>query len=186
MTTKHKDFSPFEHEVVKDVIRDNFGLTNDGEENTRRLDQADAFVSAVNESIAVDPSKLGRWKLDGLANWWRGQPAATIGVSAVALMFGVWIWVGQGGSETETLRGVTGTQMWRPDDARTAAGRLVEELKTAGCSSTLVDGKTQLELQIDVSAPSCDAAGRAAEILSGRGLSVDLNGRATIVVPLER
>lgn len=182
---------------LRAALQAQFGFTDDPEINAAMLERAAKSVDIAHANMREE-----RWLSREPASRWQrlwsrwgvrftsgkeafGAPVAAL-ASAVALCVGAAIWWATSfyaEDSAEQLRGVASVQTWIPAIPPTpeaSANELAAALQNLGCSASLSIEANQLILTVNTS--RCDREGQASVILDSRGLGVDLNGNARIIV----
>ena len=189
----------FRDERLDEALRQQLGLTDDTVLNNQKIDQAIAFLEAVERTHArnqaTPPSAdaiVRRPHFERarrhLAQWWRAQRIARAG-AAVAAVVGLAA-LGIGGYLFQTSRPEPATSepvwrgeapgsTWRVNDPVLEASALADSLTTMRCGATVRAVRTVSYVDVDLEAPGCDGV-QAKAMLAKYGLTVQPNGRASL------
>jgi len=198
-------------EAVDEALRANLGLTQDADVNLVRLQQAAAFVAAVNaqyEQVASGHGLAGLWR--SWVQWFEavfsgGIAGGRLPAVALTLIVGVGVGVGltlmavqQGGSgssepaiaaarpaEPATLyRGDGRSNLIVSSEPKAAAARLVASLVSLGCGAISREVRATVYVEIDTTAAGCIGA---LPVIAMLGFAPEANGRLTVrFVPPEK
>ena len=186
----------FRDERLDEALRQQLGLTSDTALNTQKIDQAIAFLEAVerthprNQATPPSADAIARrpylQRARGrLAQWWRAQRVALAGAAVAGLAA-----LGIGGYLFQTSRPEPATSepvwrgeapgsTWRVNDPASAATALADSLTTMRCGATVRAVRTVSYVDVDLEVPDCDGV-QAKAMLAKYGLTVHPNGRASL------
>ena len=186
----------FRDERLDEALRQQLGLTSDTALNTQKIDQAIAFLEAVertharNQATPPSVDTISRRPhferaRSHLAQWWRAQRVARAGAAVAGLAA-----LGIGGYLFQTSRPEPATaepvwrgeppgSKWRVNDPASEASALADSLTTMRCGATVRAVRTVSYVDVDLEVPGCDGV-QAKAMLAKYGLTVQPNGRASL------
>ena len=185
----------FRDERLDKALRQQLGLTNDTALNNQKIDQAIAFLEAVERTHArnqsspsdesVEPRSYFERGRRHLVEWWRAQRVALAGAAVAGVAA-----LGIGGYLFQTSRPEPATaepvwrgeppgSKWRVNDPASEASALADSLTTMRCGATVRAVRTVSYVDVDLEVPGCDGV-QAKAMLAKYGLTVQPNGRASL------
>ena len=186
----------FRDERLDEALRQQLGLTSDTVLNNQKIDQAIAFLEAVertharNQATPPSADAIARRPYlerarGRLAQWWRAQRVARAGAAVAGLAA-----LGIGGYLFQTSRPEPATSepvwrgeapgsTWRVNDPALEASALADSLTTMRCGATVRAVRTVSYVDVDLEVPDCDGV-QAKAMLAKYGLTVHPNGRASL------